>query len=203
MRNFVQRISLLLHAFRQNQSGNVAIETVIIFPIIVWAYLAMFTIFDLYRQVTTQQKAAYTISDLISRQATPMDASFMDGTHALFQHLSRTNGVPGLRVTVAKYDLVNEEYVVVWSRTRGGMVSLSSQDIANWSNNLPVLPQDDQIIIVETSSSVDPVFRVGLGEQAINNFIFTRPRYAKQVCFEAQCNIVTPAPMPPSDDETA
>ena len=186
LQSFIKRFKWYV----SDQKGNVAIETVIILPVMIWGYLAMFTIFDSYRQYTVQQKAAYTISDLISRQATPLDASFIDGTYSLFQTLARTTtGVPGLRVTIAKYDLTLQEYQVVWSRTRGGMIGLQGQDIADWTNRLPVLPQDEQVIIVETTSTYDPVFDVGLSQQTINNFVFTRPRYAKQMCFLLVCDL--------------
>ncbi len=197
----------ILRRFRSEQSGNIAIEAAILLPIMIWGYLAMFTIFDTYRQYTTQQKAAYTISDLISRQATPLDADFIDGSHELFRSLTRSITEPGLRVTIAKYDLVLEEYQVIWSRTRGGMVALTSQDIANWSNRLPVLPQDDQIIIVETSSLYPPAFDIGLGLRTINNFVFTRPRYASQVCLntsgEEICDLPAAVVAEPSEDESA
>ncbi|MEP1614624.1 MAG: hypothetical protein ABJL72_22225 [Roseobacter sp.] len=192
-----------MNKFQDDESGSVAIETVIILPIMVWAYLTMFTIFDSYRQYTTQQKAIYTISDLISRQATPMDASFIDGAHSLFVSLSRTIGVPGLRVTVAKYDFTALEYQVVWSRTRGGMIGLQSQDVASWSDRLPELAEDDQIIIVETSAAFAPVFNVGLSAQTINNFVFTRPRYVPQVCFETICDLPSPVRPEQSEQEQA
>lgn len=183
----IKRIALWWRRTEREEAGSIAIEAVILIPILVWCYLAMFTIFDTFRQYTTQQKAVYTISDLISRQATPLDADFMDGMHALFESLSRTVGETGMRVTVASYDLVDEEYEVVWSRTRGGMISLQSEDVASWTDRLPVMPQDDQIIIVETTASFEPVFRIGLDTQTINNFVFTRPRYARQMCFGAVC----------------
>lgn len=184
-----------LRVFRQEQRGNIAIEAAILIPIMVWGYLAMFTFFDAFRQHTTQQKAAFTISDLISRQATPLDANFIDGAYSLFQNLSRIAGDPGMRVTVAKYDLVNQQYEVIWSRTRGTMTSLQSSDIANWSDRLPVMPQDDQIIIVETTAGYQPVFNIGLDFNTISHYVFTRPRYAKQVCFEQICDLPkTPVP---------
>ncbi|MFK7745256.1 MAG: TadE/TadG family type IV pilus assembly protein [Roseobacter sp.] len=185
----------------RKEDGSIAVETVIIVPILVWAYLAMFTIFDAYRQYTMQQKAAYTVSDLISRQATPLDASFLDGAHSLLDELTRAVGEIGFRVTVVNYDLVNQQYAVVWSRTRGGMIGLQSADVANWTNNLPVLPQDDQIVIVETSAMFQPVFRIGLGDQTINNFVFTRPRYAKQLCFGSICDNNLPDPFEALPDE--
>lgn len=197
MRNSYQTITVRLRRFRRDQHGNVAIEAVIILPIMIWAYLAMFTIFDSYRQYTAQQKAAYTISDLISRQATPLDAGFLDGSHQLFETLTRAVGQTGMRVTVARFDQTLAEYQVIWSRTRGGMVALGSADIADWTNRLPVMPQGDQIIIVETTSQFAPVFNIGLDRQTINNFVFTRPRYAGQVCFftgaEEVCDLPGPS----------
>ena len=162
-------IAARLRRFCHDQQGNVAIEAAIILPIMIWAYLAMFTIFDTYRQYTTQQKAAYTISDLISRQATPLDSAFLDGAHSLFETLTRAVGQTGMRITVARFDQTLAEYQVIWSRTRGGMVALGSADIADWTNRLPVMPQGDQIIIVETTSDFAPVFDIGLDRQTINN----------------------------------
>lgn len=198
--------SLLVHwirAFVSEQRGNVTIEAAILIPIMVWGYLAMFTIFDAFRQNTTQQKAAFTVSDLISRQATPLDAEFIDGAYLLFQNLSRIAGDPGMRVTVAKYDFEEEEYAVVWSRSRGAKLPLESDVLTTWNEYLPVLPQDDQIIIVETTAAYQPVFRVGLNYRNIGTFVFTRPRYAKQVCFNEICDLPKTEVPEAGPDETA
>ncbi|MEM1351017.1 MAG: hypothetical protein AAGF27_01665 [Pseudomonadota bacterium] len=201
--NRVDFIVAYLRSFRSDVRGTVAIETAFMVPIMVWGYLSMFTYFDAFRQLTTQQKAAFTVSDLISRQATPLDAEFIDGAYSLFQNLSRIAGDPGIRVTVAKYNLAEEEYVVIWSRTRGKMTALQSLDIANWSDRLPVMPQDDQIIIVETTAAYKPVFNVGLQYDSINHFVFTRPRYAKQVCYIDVCDVPNPPVPEPSPEESA
>lgn len=181
MTSFVRK---LLH----REDGSIAIETVIMVPLLVWCYLTMFTIFDTYRQFTTQQKAAYTVSDLLSRQATPLDADFIDGLYELYAHLARTQASAGMRVTLVTYDLLNQQYEVIWSRTRGDMSGLQSEDVANWSTRLPVLANNDQIVIVETTTPFTPVFNVGLEPQTIDNFVFTRPRYAKQLCFGTICS---------------
>ncbi|WP_227271513.1 TadE/TadG family type IV pilus assembly protein [Roseobacter weihaiensis] len=185
-----------------------AIEAVILVPVMIWGYLAMFTIFDSYRQYTTQQKAAYTVSDLISRQWAPIDAGLIDGTHTLFEGLTRAVGETGMRVTVVQYNDILEEYQVVWSRTRGGMVGLSSEDVASWSDRLPDLVDQEQLILVETTAAFSPVFSVGLGARTINNFVFTRPRYTGQVCFDDNalgevCDMPGPVVPPVSDDEQA
>lgn len=208
MNTIVSGMKRFFGRFRAEQRGSVAIEAVILVPVMVWAYLAMFTIFDSYRQYTTQQKAAYTVSDLISRQITPVDAGLVDGLHSLFESLSRSVGETGLRVTVVQFNLILQEYQVVWSRTRGGMVGLSSEDVADWSDRLPVLVDGEQLVIVETSADFAPIFDVGLTAQTIRNFVFTRPRYAGQLCFDDHalgeiCDMPGPAATPVSDDEQA
>ena len=193
--------------FRDDQKGVIAIETVILIPILIWGYIAMFTIFDTFRQYTTQQKAAYTVADLISRQVTPLDADFLDGSHELFIELSRLNVLPGMRVTVAKYDTVNQEYVVFCSRTRGGIIGLQSADIADWSDKLPELAEKEQVTIVETRSIYTPFFEIGLGDRSIGNFVFTRPRYATQLCyfdgFVEICDLPTAEPPKEAPNEQA
>lgn len=192
-----------VRAFLRDQRANVTIEAAILIPIMVWGYLAMFTFFDAFRQHTTQQKAAYTVSDLISRQFSALDAGFIDGSYMLFQALSRIQEDPGLRVTVATYDNVNSEYAVVWSRTRGVMTPLQSSDIALWSDRLPELPLGEQIIIVETTAGYQPVFNIGLNHREINNFVFTRPRYRKQVCFDDICDLPKPVVPEAGPEESA
>lgn len=112
-----------------------------------------------------------------------------------------------MRVTVAKYDTVNQEYVVVWSRTRGGMIGLQSADIADWSDKLPELAEKEQVTIVETRSIYTPFFEIGLGDRSIGNFVFTRPRYATQLCyfdgFVEICDLPTAEPPKEAPNEQA
>jgi len=175
------------HNFWRKEDGSITLETVIMVPLLVWAYLAMFTIFDNYRQYTTQQKAAYTVSDLVSRQVTPLNGDFLDGMHDLFEDLSRSQQETSVRLTIARYNLDDDAYEVVWSRTRGSSSPLETADISGWVDRLPILPDQEQIIIFETSAEFTPVFDIGLRDQTVENFVFTRPRYASQVCFELVC----------------
>ena len=179
-----------LGRFASDQDANVAIEATIILPVMFWAYLTMFSIFDAYRQYTESQKAAYTISDLISRQTTPLDAAFIDSTRELFDTMTRTIDRPSVRVTIVKYDLDTDDYTVEWSESRGSFLALDDADIADWDSRLPVMPDEENVIIFETLSTYDPPFNTGLENQTISNFVFTRPRYAPQVCWLA-CDEVT------------
>ena len=106
-----------LRRFARDEDGNIAIETIIIIPILFWTYLSMFAIFDAYRQYALNEKAAYTIGDMISRQTTPLDDSYIDGTRAVLKYLTRSrNGQdPSIRVTSIKYDANNDVYKRDWS----------------------------------------------------------------------------------------
>ena len=193
-------IRLMLNRFRRSEDGNVAIEAMIILPLVFWAYLGMFSIFDTYRQYTNNQKATYTISDMISRQVSPLDATFVDGARSLFDELTRTITESNLRISVVQYDTASGSYEVVWSQVRGSTFnSLTSADVSGWHDRLPVMPDDDQIIVVETRTLHEPVFDLGLATRNIDNFVFTRPRYAKQLCYSTTCAIVTPTVVTPTE----
>ncbi|ASM73338.1 MULTISPECIES: TadE/TadG family type IV pilus assembly protein [Roseobacteraceae] len=172
-----------LRRFARDEDGNVAIETIIIIPILFWAYLSMFAIFDAYRQHALNEKAAFTIGDMISRQTTPLDNAYLDGSRALLKYLTRNRGQdPSIRVTSVKYDADNDIYKLDWSHTRGDAVTpLSNTDVKNWHNRLPVMLHNERIVVVETFVYYDPPFNTGLKTRTITNFIFTRPRYTPQV----------------------
>jgi hypothetical protein len=62
-------------------------------------------------------------------------------------------------------------------------VALTSADLPNIAENLPAMADQDTVILVETQTTYDPVLQIGLGEQTISTFVFTRPRYAPQLAF--------------------
>ncbi|WP_298839563.1 TadE/TadG family type IV pilus assembly protein [uncultured Roseobacter sp.] len=195
----IASLRLTLDRFRRSEDGNVAIEAMIILPLVFWAYLGMFSIFDAYRQYTNNQKATYTISDMISRQVSPLDNSFIDGAQDLFDELTRAVAESHMRVSVVQYDTAAGTYEVVWSQVRGMFVALTSTDVASWHDRLPVMPDDDQIIVVETRTEFDPLFDLGLANRNIDNFVFTRPRYASQLCYSTTCALTTPTVFTPTE----
>lgn len=180
----LKRLSLLRAQFARREDGAIAIETMIMLPLMFWAYLALFSTFDAYRQYSMHQKAAYTISDMISRETVSIDDNYMDGALALFDALTRDPQESTLRVSVVSYN-ENEEagggMSLLWSQTRGGFTSAQVSAVPDWQAELPSMIHNEQIIVVETWAKYDPPFRTGIGEREISNFIFTRPRYAPQV----------------------
>ena len=163
--------------FLRREDGSVAIETVILLPMLFWAYLSMFSIFDAYRQYSINQKAAYTIGDMISRETAPIGDSYLDGAQDLFDYMTRSDDRATLRVTSVQYNAKKDEYTAVWSKVRGTATPLGPKDVGGWHHRLPVLPDNDHILVVETWLNYDPPFNTGLEDRQIINFVFTRPRY--------------------------
>ncbi|MBY5931528.1 hypothetical protein KUV51_00845 [Tateyamaria omphalii] len=178
----MKRLINNLRVFRDEDQGSIAIETVILIPLLFWAYLSMFAIFDSYRQHSINQKAAYTLGDIISRETTPLDNSYLDGTQKIFAYLTNnaTSNV-AIRVTSVKYDAVNDVYKRDWSRARGWKKGLSHNEVNSLKHLLPVLPHNERVMVVETFAKYDAPFETGLKDREIENFVFTRPRYAPRV----------------------
>jgi len=61
---------------------------------------------------------------------------------------------------------------------RGTPTPLTSDDVRDWHDKLPVMPNNERVTLVETWRDFEPLFKTGLERRDIYNFVFTRPRYA-------------------------
>lgn len=172
-----------LSRFRRNEDGNLAVETMIIVPILFWAFVALFVIFDAYRQHGANQKAAYTIGDLVSRQSDALDLDFLTGSRQLFDTLIRSSAQTTVRITSVQYDGASDTYMRDWSQSIGAVPPATPEEVAGWRTRLPILPNFEYITVVETWSEYEAPFTVGIETHDIQNFVFTRPRYAPKICW--------------------
>ncbi|KIN71976.1 TadE/TadG family type IV pilus assembly protein [Sulfitobacter guttiformis] len=175
---------LLLSKFVRREDGVIAIETMIMLPLMFLTFMALFTTFDAYRQYAMNQKAAYTISDMLSRETMAIDDAYIDGTQMIFEVMTRSRQQSSVRVTVVRFDGEENQMVLEWSESRGGLASRDNASVADWIEMLPQMVDGEEMIVVETWSRYAPAFRIGLGEKDVTNFIFTRPRYAPQIEFD-------------------
>lgn len=184
----MKRLNTYLRGFRNDDQGSIAIETIILLPMLFWAYLTMFSVFDAYRQHATTQKAAYTIADVISRETNPLDDAYLNGTREMLAYLTGADvSNVALRVTSVRYNANQDTYQRDWSEADGSTTALTNSQVGALEDDLPILPHNERIMVVETFVNYHPPFNIGLGDREIHNFVFTRPRYAPQVCF-LSCN---------------
>ena len=187
-RSFLQRCMRWLRTdFVRREDGTVAVEAMLVMPIMFWAYLSMFAIQDAFRMYGVHQKAAYSIGDAISRETVPIDDAYFDGTHDLFEYLAHSQGDTNMRISQLWYDADADEYKKDWSQVRGNIAALTDNEVRNWHHKLPVMPGNERVVLLETWSAYDPPFETGLTTDEIRTFVFTRPRYAPVVCFDS-CN---------------
>ena len=172
----------LLRTFRKDEQGTISVELVLILPVLFWGYLSMFSIFDAYRQHSLNQKAAYTLGDVISRETAPIDNSYLIGSREMLAYLTANmKDDVAVRITSVTFDADNDEYKKYWSKNKGWMPALSNEAIQALREDLPVMPDNETVVVVETFVKYDPPFNTGLQTREIHNFVFTRPRYAPQV----------------------
>ncbi len=175
-----------LREFLKDNKGSVAVEAAIILPMLFWVYAAMFIFFDVFRTRSTVEKAAYTVSDMLSRETNAINTAYLLNAHKLFDVLAGDSSTPsGLRVSLVSWDDINEEYDLEWSQATGGMVPLDQAGLALYESNIPVMAIGETLIIVQTENTYEPVLNVGLGNIDMKTFIFTRPRFASQIVWES------------------
>lgn len=183
------RFKNLVSRFIRDQKGDASLEAVIVFPILLVIFAASWVYFDVMRQTAINQKANYTIGDILSRETEMVDETYIDNAQNLLYHLAQAEGDDvDLRVTVVQFDASGDSagsYGLVWSKARGDWSALNQGDISTYSHRLPILAPGDQTILVETRDWYEPtVSFVGLDAFDISTYSFTRPRFAPQLIFE-------------------
>ena len=171
--------------FLRREDGTIAIEAMIILPLLFWTFMTVFAIFHSFQTTANHQKAAYTIGDAISRETVPIDDDYLDGARDLYEYLTVSQGQSALRISSLWYDGEKDEFKRDWSQTRGWVTGLTNSDVKNWTDRLPVMPDGERVVLVETWSNYTAPFSTGLEQREIRNFVFTRPRYAPRVCWDS------------------
>ncbi len=174
-----------LRGFRQNTEGALTVEFMLLAPLLLWTFAAIYTFFDAFRQDAVNLKAAYTISDLVSRETTELNETYIDSMYAMSQLLIRSDSATSIRISVVRWDEEDDRYYLDWSKERGeSFVEWTNATISEVEERLPVMPDQERVILVETRNDLEPAFKVGLPSMDLDNFVFSRPRFAPLVHFE-------------------
>lgn len=205
----LKALRIRARSFGSDTSGSMSVETVLIFPLLLWFYLSTFTYFDAYRAQSTNIKATYTIGDAISRELNGVDADYLDTMHELMGFLNNSAHNMRMRVTVFTRDSDNaNELVLRWSCTRGsggpGFQKHSQASLVAMDALIPPSPKPDELVMVETFIDYAPPFSarlfdnevpeggmmneansegilIGLSPTTFSNVVVTRPRQVNQI----------------------
>jgi hypothetical protein len=146
--------------------------------------MACYVFFDGYRQSALNLKAAYTISDLISRETEGINDAYIDSMVEVMRLMTRATSRVDVRISVIRWDEGDDRYYLDWSANRGYATELTNDNIRDIEAQLPVMPDNERVILVETNNVFVPLFSVGLDNINLDNFVFTRPRFVSQLVWE-------------------
>lgn len=178
-----KKLITYLRNFSRDHRGTVSVEAAIILPLMLWTFVAMWVFFDVYKTRSMTEKAAYTVSDMLSRETNAIDDEYLDGAKNLFDLLadSSTASAAGLRVSVISYSGAYADYELEWSQVRGNIEAMDGADMTDLIASLPTMADGETLILVQTTSTYEPPLNVGLGDQTLETFIFVRPRFGPQL----------------------
>ncbi|MCX8507955.1 MAG: pilus assembly protein [Rhodobacteraceae bacterium] len=184
----MRRLKLHLLAFRDREEGNMVAEGVLAFIMLIWWYMASFTFFDALRLKNMNLKAAYTLADLVTREVKAVNKDYIKGLNTVFDYLTYSPMPTWVRVSSVEWDNTRKHNEVLWSCATGtGHQVYDNTSIQGVENRIPVMPEGDTIIIVETFMGYRPVFKVGLEPRWFSTFITTRPRSSSKIDFSGTC----------------
>ena len=172
------------HAYSRmcSESGS-AIEAVIILPALIAIYAGSFVFFDAARTDTLAMKATYTISDILSREE-EIDEPFLEGLTSLMTFLVPMEAAPKVRVSLITYNddaPESNKYRVEWSYANAGsnLGKLTQTDLDNDTAWIPIMGDDETVVVTESYVLYSPVFDVGWAAPSVfKNIMVTRPRFA-------------------------
>jgi hypothetical protein len=165
-----------LRRFAGDEGGVITVESLLVLPLYLFWFVTTFQLFQIFRLAGINEKAAYTISDIISREngANAINQAYVNGVHSLYNYLLANRGETWVRVTLVGYDAVLDQYETVWSVATTGMEKREG-DLSYLRNRLPVMPASETVILVETLN--DTRLSLPFPFSAMETFIVTRPRF--------------------------
>ncbi|MEO0485241.1 MAG: hypothetical protein AAF092_04955 [Pseudomonadota bacterium] len=183
--------------FSRDEDGGAAVEAMLVLPILLWAFVASFVMFDAYKKQTDGLKVSYAVADALSREENDINQTFLNSMLKLSDFMTFSPEKLTQRVSIVCYSPQNQSYTVAWSRSTGPKKSSypahTNTSIHNERGRLPVIPLGDQLIVVETFMRFTPIVDIGLSDQIFEYWTFTRPRFTNQVKWQGQNSWVCPS----------
>jgi len=171
-----------IRRFARAERAAVAFETVLMTPILVWAFVGSFVFFDAYRVYNTSVKTTYMVADMLSRQTNMVFGHDIQGLADVSNSIIR--GSNEVEMRVSQIAMINGSYNVDWSHGVNGAARLFNSNLDAIVDRLPDMPNGERVILVETFVDYVAPFDIGLTVARFDNFTLSRPRYAGQVPFD-------------------
>lgn len=185
MRKLFQNCRAALTRFRRSEDGLLSVEAALCFPLLFTGLIISYSYFTAFEAKGRANKAAYTLSDYVTRQTEAVTPDFIEGLADIYAFLNNDGDV-SIRVSSVQWtEVKNEgEYKLVWSDAHGNLEALTDETLSKIEARLPIMSKGAEVIVVETMRHWNAPFLVGLGEVEFYDLITTMPRFATKVAFE-------------------
>lgn len=191
----LHRLARRMRRLRDEESGVVAVETMMITPFLIVGLFMSYEFFDLYQQQSLREKATYTVADALSRETAIVDDTYIDNIKTTFDMIVRARGDTQLRISVVRFHAsAGGSYELRWSEVRGDgpMQALTQAGLVNAAEVFPFMINGQDLILVESEGvHVPTLARAIIPDQQLNTRMFMTLRFASQLCFEGVCTPVS------------
>lgn len=187
--------------FLRAQEGAALVEFVIILPLLLWAWLALYYFWDVYAAMNRVQKAAFTVSDALTRSSGEVSPAYLEGLNAYLDYLAGDAATPKTRVSSIGWNDTDKRYFVMWSHSpKGAVTPLTTATITDIQHHLPVMTGLQTVLVVETEVdhapplTIDEIgpLHIGMTNWTFREVVVSPPRFVVKVCFTGKsCNVTS------------
>ena len=191
MHKVIKAITGRLRRFSRNEDGLASADMILMLPLYLFCILGTFTFWDAYDVVNRSQKAAYSVSDLVTRKQDNVTEAYVNGMFGTVQYMLGPSLPTRTRITSIFYNGAQNRYEVIWSRSSyPGIPQLTTSTLPTIASHLPALADGDSLMVVEVNVEFKPI--VGFVMRALNEIpegtmkhvVATRPRFLPKVCLQ-------------------
>ncbi|WP_103336118.1 TadE/TadG family type IV pilus assembly protein [Pseudotabrizicola formosa] len=187
---FLKRFLPRLRGFARDEHGIASMEMMLMLPLYLFCIFGTFTYWDAFDVSNRSQKAAYSVSDLLTRNQDMQGVSetYVNGMFTTMQYMMGDTLPTRTRVTSIFFS-DTDGYRVLWSRSSATTLprlTTSSLDIIQ--DHLPVMFDGDALIVVEAMVDFEPMFSLtnwamqALDMDSVYQVVVTRPRFMSRIC---------------------
>lgn len=184
------RLKTRLRRFRDDRSGIIALEAIVLLPLMMFTFIMLFTFFHMYRAVNDHVKATFAVADLVSRENQPVQAGMITGMREVLRVASGAGNDPvWMRVSSFYYHGQDERFRLAGSPgSRSTNISriepLNDATVYTIEDRLPMAAPGDGLILVEAWRDYTPpftltwgVFNEMFGPRVIRESVVMRPHF--------------------------
>ncbi len=178
-------VKRMLKTFARDERGSFSIEAILMFPMLVWAFMALYVFFEGLRESNINLKATYTVADLLSREDNEVDELYISNMNVIYQWLARSQSNVRMRMSVVHYDEATDSHNLYCTIGVGVDGMLQEWVEETVTPHVPIMADASAAIVVETWVDYEPIMEIplisiGLEETEIYNIVVTSPRVADQ-----------------------